>query len=83
MGCLLRRLAQDVAMINITEASSDDQVNSLWFFRSKSQVHRIIAEKVWLNHLVFEHLLIRLIIIFSTADFNLSSIIDLLAKFTL
>ena len=80
MWCFLRCLTKDVAMINITEASSDDQINSWWLFRSKSKVHSIITHIILLNHLVLKHLHIFLVIILSTADFNLSSIIDSCAE---
>lgn len=74
VSCLFGRLTLDVALFEITEASTDHQLNGSWLARPEGEVERVVSNRVSTEHLIFEIFLIWLIFEFSLAELPLCEV---------
>ena len=74
MGSLFGRLTLVVALFEITEASTNHQLDGSWLARPKGEVERIVSDGVSTKHLIFEIFLIGLIFKFSLAELPLCEV---------
>ena len=61
-------------MVDISETSSDDQINGVELLSSEGEMERIVSKIIWFEHLRLQLLLVFSIDILTLADFDLSSV---------
>ena len=68
-------------MVDISETSSDDQINGVKLLGSEGKMERIVSKIIWFEHLRLQLLLVFSIDILTLADFDLSSVRDHITEY--
>ena len=74
MDRFFRRLTLQVPMVDISETSSDNQINGVKLLCSEGKMERIVSKIIWFEHLRLQLLLVFSIDVLTLADFDLSSV---------
>ena len=61
-------------MVDISETSSNDQINGVKLLGSEGKMERIVSKIIWFEHLRLQLLLVFSIDVLTLADFDLSSV---------
>ena len=77
MGSFLRGLAKQVAVVDISEASANHQLNRRWFLRSEGEMQGVVSIYIGLQQLSLDLLGVGLIDELTTTDGELGPIADL------
>ena len=67
-------------MVNITETSSDNQINGVELLGSEGEMERIVSKIIWFEHLRLQLLLVFSIDVLTLAHFDLSSVRNHIAE---